>query len=96
MNNNSAALRRLSDSLQKVLREPAQLEELSRLLDYEQNLLRNDAGELSEVAEALENGQLYYFDELDFESMEPFEIDGIPELDFTEPELDFTEWETPF
>lgn len=85
-NKRAEALRRLSDSLQAALEDPAQLAALSQMLHYEQNLLRNDAGELSGSVEALEHGSLYEFGELDLEGFGEIDFEGIEELEF--PSID--------
>lgn len=80
-NKRAEALRRLSDSLQAVLEDPAQLAALSQMLHYEQGQLRNDAGELSGTVEALESGSLYEFDELDLEGFGEYDFSGVSELE---------------
>lgn len=75
------ALRRLSDSLQAALEDPAQLAALSQMLHYEQGQLRSDAGELSGTVAALESGALYHFDEIDFDGIEEIDFDGLTELE---------------
>lgn len=81
------ALRRLSETLLAAVEDPAQLAALSQLLDYEQGQLRSDAGELSGTVEALENGSLYQFDDIDiddididFEGVEGLELQNIDDL----------------
>lgn len=81
------ALRRLSDSLQAALEDPAQLAALSQMLHYEQGQLRSDAGELSGTVEALENGSLYEFGELDLEGFGDFDFDGVTELELSDIDL---------
>lgn len=81
------ALRRLSDSLQAALEDPAQLAALSQMLHYEQGQLRSDAGELSGTVEALENGSLYEFGELDLEEFGDFDFDGVTELELSDIDL---------
>lgn len=82
------ALRRLSDSLQAALEDPAQLAALSQMLHYEQGQLRSDAGELSGIVEALENGSLYEFDEIDLDEFEEIDWNEFSEIDYSEYELD--------